>query len=166
MSFWSTIAPVATIGASALGTPAAGMAVGALTGGLAAREKRNEELARQQRTANAAADAIGVSWGRRDGVGSIPQVEYAQGTDAGNMAAGVTGGLMSGYSAGQNYKNLFGSPGDAMGGQQKSGLLGVNTDLGAPKELGPNYDFLKKNQNLYSSNTPSFSFNPKYLGGG
>lgn len=154
MSFWSTLAPVAPIAGMALGGPIGGMAAGAVTGGLAAREKRNEELARQQRTANAAADAIGVSWGRRDGHGSIPDVQYAQGTDAGNMAAGVTGGLMSGYQASKDYGNLFGGPsGPSMSADLKAkpGMLGSKGfDWGAAKQA----------QNLY---TPNLSMNSKYL---
>lgn len=104
MSFWSVMSPVATIGASALGGPLVGAAVGAGTGALAANERRQQMLDRQRLTANAAADAQRVAWARRPGSQQfIPQVEYAQGTAAGDTMAGVMGGGMQGFAAGQHF---------------------------------------------------------------
>lgn len=100
MSFWSVAAPLATLAASVYGTPAAGAAVGAATGAMAAKERRSQLMDRQQQTADAAATAIGASYGRTNGVGTIPQVEYAGGTEAGDTATGAFGGGLQGFSLG------------------------------------------------------------------
>lgn len=107
MGWLSALAPVAQIGlaASGVGLPIA-MGGGALLGGLAAREKRQEALKLQGDTANAAADAIAASWARKKGQ-NIPPIQWAGGTNAGDLYAGAAGGAMQGYAF-RNMPNLFG----------------------------------------------------------
>lgn len=118
MSFWSVLAPAATIGATAFGGPMAGMAVGGLTGAMAGREKHQQQMEQQKRTSQAAADAQRVSWATRDGKGFVPEIQWAQGTEAGNIVGGGTSGAMMGGMFGSamdsdggsvNWQDLFGS---------------------------------------------------------
>lgn len=129
MSFWSVVSPIATIGATAMGGPMAGMAVGGLTGAMAGREKHQQQMEQQKRTAQAAADAQRVSWATRDGKGFVPDIQWAQGTEAGNIVGGGTSGAMMGGMFGQaaggeggvNWQDLFGSKGPKTLGTARAG---------------------------------------------
>ena len=71
------------------GGPMGAMAAGAIMGKL----RHDEEMDRQQRTSNAAADAIAASWARK-GSQSIPKIQWATGTPMGAaLQGGVAGGM-------------------------------------------------------------------------
>lgn len=94
MSFWSALAPIAQIGATALGGPWAGAAVGGATGLMHNNEKRRQE----QQQLNAQANAEQASWARRDGRGSIPQAQRYGNTAFDDAFAGGVGGYMQGQA--------------------------------------------------------------------
>lgn len=104
MGMWSTLAPIATIGAGAMLGPAGAMGVGALAGALSADERNKEMNAKAARSRNAAAGAIEASWARKDGRGSIPSIFDFNESESGNMMAGTLGGGMQGYSAAKGFE--------------------------------------------------------------
>jgi hypothetical protein len=116
------------------------MAIGAGMGAMAANERRHQMIARQQQTANAAADAIQASYGRKDGKGVIPGVEYAGGSTAGDLLHGSTAGAMQGYAASQS--DMFSNKGIMPGAQPRQYNLGANTQL-PDYSFGEGVDFMK-----------------------
>lgn len=131
------------LAASYFGGPLGGMAAGALMAG----EERKERLGRQEATGRAAADAQAVSWARRPGSQQyIPQVEYAGGTDMGDVFAGGLGGYMQGQQfmdktgKGLDWSSLSGKTSQPApsGG---TGYLGADTTFDfsqpAPQAQGP-----------------------------
>ncbi len=110
-------------------------------GALMGKAKNDAAQARQERTAKAAADAEAVSWARRDGRGSIPQVQYNQGDALSNVFQGGLSGFMMGRNIngamGANAANaadaktLFGDQvkqNPLTGGMDYSGLKGAQMD--------------------------------------
>jgi hypothetical protein len=172
MAFWSTIAPIATIAGGAFGGPAGAAAAGALTGALAGNERRDEMMNRQKKSANAAADAIEVSYGRRDGRGSIPQIQYADnGTYAADMGAGALAGGMQGYQLGQQGMFSSGGPdlvpqsGSLLGTPDYSSALGQGANQqfmasGGMPGGAPDWSALKK-ETLYPSLGANTTFKPR-----
>jgi len=104
MGLWSTLSPIATIGAGAMLGPAGALGVGALSGALAADERNKEMNAKAARSREAAAGAIEASWARKDGRGVIPQIFDFNESQSGNMMAGTLGGAMQGYSAAKGFE--------------------------------------------------------------
>jgi len=106
---------------------------------LMAKQRRDEMLDQQKRSAQASADATRVSWARKDGRGSIPETRWAEpGTYTGDMASGA----LSGYMQGQNIAN-------SMGGQQS--LFGSGQTA---KDGGLDYQSLidkQQSRGLYNS---------------
>jgi len=73
--------------------------IGALIGAASGAAQRQADIKRQERTANAAADAQAVSWAKR-GQQFIPDVQYAKGSMLGNVLGGGLGGMAQGASIG------------------------------------------------------------------
>jgi len=69
--------------------------IGALIGAASGAAQRQADIKRQERTANAAADAQAVSWAKR-GQQFIPDVQYAKGSMLGNVLGGGLGGMAQG----------------------------------------------------------------------
>lgn len=76
--------------------------IGAILGGVAGASKRQQDLATQERTGKAAADAQAVSWAKR-GQQFIPEVQYARGSMLGNVLGGALGGGLQGASLGKSF---------------------------------------------------------------
>lgn len=147
MSFWQTVAPIATIGAAAIPGvgPLAAMGIGAATSAMAARERNQQMNAKAAQSRNAAADAIGASWARKDGRGYVPDIFNFNESEGGNMMAGSLGGAMQGLQSANFAKQnpgffqggLFGG-----GGQEPSG----GVDFMKINPYGPQKGFAQQAQ--------------------
>jgi hypothetical protein len=128
MSFWSLAAPLATIGASAFGGPVAGMAAGAVMGGM----KHDEDQKRRQQQLNAQADAEQVGWARRDGRGSVPMATQQVGSQMGDVLSGGVGGYMQGQAFKKDpidWTKMFGSGGGGVPPTEAEAAFGSKPSL-------------------------------------
>jgi hypothetical protein len=165
MSFWTTAAPLIGMGLGAAAgsvVPGVGTAIGmgvggALGGAVGGMEKEKAERAKEARTLNARADAMGASWARRDGVGVLPDAKYATGNDYGLQ--GAVGAGMQGFSLGNSIQN---APSSTPSYLDKNFSLSSGAQPAPAYNLGADYG---PGFNNYAPSGPSYNLGMNKSGG-
>lgn len=105
--------------------------VGAGMGYMESKKKQKQ----QERSGNAAADATAVSWARKDGKGSIPDIQWNDTSLMGNTAKGGLSGFMMGNSIKGGMGGADAAGGAAPATASGTGVEATNMNMGFSDQL-------------------------------